>query len=113
VMVPFAGEGVNVAMEDSMKLARAIIDAAETGTKEALFAKVKAFEEDMFKRAALIQRESYENMQDFFFTPGAPGTTIERFFIRAISSHIGNVGAMLAAPLIYAYFFFIKWWYIK
>lgn len=48
VMTPFAGEGVNLAMTDAMKLAQAIDKAAKKGTREALNAQVQAYEEDMF-----------------------------------------------------------------
>ncbi|KAF8605090.1 2-polyprenyl-6-methoxyphenol hydroxylase-like oxidoreductase [Ceratobasidium sp. AG-I] len=49
VMTPFAGEGVNLAMWDSLELAKKIIAGVESG---GLNERVQEYEEDMFKRAA-------------------------------------------------------------
>ena len=55
-MTPFAGEGVNLAFMDCMKLAQAILSSAADATADAatntalLDKNVRAFEEDMFAR---------------------------------------------------------------
>ena len=77
LMSPFAGEGVNLAMQDAMRLAEAIIKA--TGSEEwksGAWGDIRAFEEDMFKRATPIQALSNTQMETMFFTPGAPRTSI-------------------------------------
>jgi len=79
LMPPYAGEGVNVAMEDAMKLAQAIIRSAKADdTTTSLDTNVKAFEEEMFARAAPVQDRSNTNMELMFFTPGAPFNTIHQ-----------------------------------
>ncbi|MCJ1454369.1 hypothetical protein MMC28_004722 [Mycoblastus sanguinarius] len=82
---PFAGEGVNVAMEDALSLAQAIIRSAKAGdTTKILSASVEEFEKEMFPRAAAVQDHSKTNMELMFFTPGAPRTTIDRYVRRAL-----------------------------
>ena len=88
LMTPYAGEGVNVAMEDALSLANAIIRSAKGNqTSSNLDREVKAFEDEMFKRAEPVARRSYENGQDMFFTPGAPNTIIAGWVRRALSDH--------------------------
>lgn len=88
LMTPHAGEGVNVAMNDSLNLANAIIRSAMAGNgSDTLDKEVRLFEEEMFARAAPVQRHSYLNMEDLFFTPGAPDTSIARYVRRALSDH--------------------------
>ena len=72
LMTPFAGVGVNIALEDTMKLAAAIIDAAKDGKKGALDARIKDFETDMFVRAEKAERLTDGMMRDAFFTGGEP-----------------------------------------
>ncbi|GKT47063.1 monooxygenase asqM [Colletotrichum spaethianum] len=77
LMTPFAGEGVNVALEDAMKLAKAIIPAAtERDQPDLLDQKIKAFEKEIFARMEKVQRLAEELMRDYMFTPGSPRTTI-------------------------------------
>ena len=50
-MPPFTNKGVNLTIENAMKLAHTIIGAEQMGRrKEALTEKIKTFEEDIFKR---------------------------------------------------------------
>lgn len=83
---PFAGEGVNIAMEDALLLSRAIIAASKDAEPtQSLTKRIKAFEEDMFRRGAAVHAMSRGNMLDMYFTPGAPATSIDRYVKRAIS----------------------------
>lgn len=105
--VPFAGEGVNVAMKDSMNLAHSIIKAEKLNTDSALRAEVKSFEEDMFRRAKGVQERSVGNLEDMFLTEGAPRTVIERYVIRAIQSQTWPIlGSLVAIPVYIFYWFF-------
>lgn len=97
---PFAGEGVNIAMEDALLLSRAIIAASKDAepTTQSLFNRIKTFEEDMFRRGAVVQEMSRANMLDMYFTPGAPATTIDRYVKRALSTTW--IGALLPLWLV-------------
>jgi 2-polyprenyl-6-methoxyphenol hydroxylase-like FAD-dependent oxidoreductase len=111
VTVPFAGEGVNLAMKDSMNLAHAIIEAEKQHSEAALTREVKSFENDMFKRARKVQERSFGNMQDMFMTEGAPRTVIERYFTRAFQSQTGPILGYLVAIPVYIYYWFYKLMY--
>ena len=49
LMTPFAGIGVNLAFEDAMKLAPAILDASKDSRDDALVVKIAEYEEEMFR----------------------------------------------------------------
>ena len=88
LMTPHAGEGVNVAMKDALNLAKAIIQSSRhEQTLSKMDQEVTLFEEEMFQRAKPVQQLSTANMEDFFFTPGAPGSNVERFVRRSLSDH--------------------------
>lgn len=110
LMTPFAGEGVNLAMADALKLAAAITSAASSSTPEtALDEKVAAFEQDIFGYASQTQQLTYDMMSAMYFTPGAPRTGIERYLLRAIEDEVGWwMTKFVATPLIYGYFFLFK-----
>lgn len=79
---PFAGEGVNIAMLDALKLSQALIEAVKTPSS--LDSHITAFEQDMFIRGAAVAQKSRDNLVDMLFTPGAPGSVITRWTRRAI-----------------------------
>ncbi|KAJ8608834.1 hypothetical protein MRB53_039420 [Persea americana] len=54
-MTPFAGEGVNLAFTDAMKLANMILASGDS--REALDQNIAMFERDMFARATLVQQK--------------------------------------------------------
>jgi len=105
VMVPFAGEGANLSMADAMYLTKWIQKSTD---KKSLLENVAMFEEDMFVRAKPIQQISYDNMQDMFFTPGAPKTTIESYLTRMAKHLAGPVLGTLAGVGIYSYYWGYK-----
>ncbi|KAG8527200.1 uncharacterized protein KY384_008630 [Bacidia gigantensis] len=85
LLTPFAGEGVNLAMEDSMKLAYAIIDSTKAGdSSDKLQERIRKFELDMFARSAPISALSKRQMETMFFTEGAPFTTIHDWVCQAL-----------------------------
>ncbi len=114
VTTPFAGEGVNIAMEDAMKLAEAIVSAAsssnsETERRTKLDEKVEEFEQDMFKRATEVQQLTYDMMESMFLTPGAPRNGIETYIIRAVEGEIGWwLTKLVLTPIVYTYFLVFK-----
>jgi 2-polyprenyl-6-methoxyphenol hydroxylase-like FAD-dependent oxidoreductase len=111
--VPFAGEGVNIAMKDSMNLARVIIKAEMQGDKAVLEAGVKSFEEDMFRRAEAVQSRSVANMQDMILTEGAPYTSIERYVTRALQSQSGPILGLVVVIPVYLFYWFYKLLYLN
>ncbi|KAL9110746.1 MAG: hypothetical protein Q9227_004738 [Pyrenula ochraceoflavens] len=103
---PYAGMGVNIAMQDAVLLAQAILRAEQkipnnndnnnenddndndSQTKAALDNELIPFETDMFHRAREVQEISWANTQDMFFTPGAPRSVIERYIGRMAASGV-------------------------
>jgi len=108
LMTPFAGVGVNLAMEDAMLLAAAITKAESSKDVDALTTEVKLFEENMFKRAKNMQAVTYGNVEDMFFTEGAPRTVIERWIVRAVTNEMGAITSALVSALVYSFYFFYK-----
>ncbi|KAK5170425.1 uncharacterized protein LTR77_005013 [Saxophila tyrrhenica] len=114
VCTPFAGEGVNLALEDAMKISNAIVAAAaETGDEEArrevLDKKVKEFEKDMFVRAKATAQMTWDMMNAMYMVPGAPRDGIEKYIITAVEGEMGWwLTRLLLKPLVYAYFFVFK-----
>ncbi|PWN53793.1 FAD/NAD(P)-binding domain-containing protein [Violaceomyces palustris] len=77
VMVPFAGEGANLAMLDALEVARAIIIATRAGGSNESFAKQLAlYEGHMMKRASIASEESLKN-QDVFISQEAPQNVVD------------------------------------
>ena len=111
---PFAGEGVNLAMQDALKLSEAIIAAAAgSGAEEAkratLDEKVEEFEREMFVRATATQQLTYDMMESMFYVPGAPRNGIERYIVRAVEGEFGWwLTQLVLKPLVYVYFFAFK-----
>ncbi|EXJ70082.1 uncharacterized protein A1O5_07155 [Cladophialophora psammophila CBS 110553] len=68
LMTPFAGEGVNKAMKDSLELAEALENALkeQRNVDEA----VRQYEENMFPRAKKYQRKTMRNKQGMFSKEG-------------------------------------------
>jgi 2-polyprenyl-6-methoxyphenol hydroxylase-like FAD-dependent oxidoreductase len=64
LMTPFAGEGVNMAMQDALELALTII----AGPNDLVHA-VKTYEKDMFPRAREVTQKTWDSLQTRF----APG----------------------------------------
>lgn len=76
VMLPFAGEGVNLAMRDALELSQAIVQAAASSQHKedfnaALGPLVQDFEREMFARAAQFSKESLDNMELHMAEDGA------------------------------------------
>lgn len=70
LMTPFAGEGVNLGMQDARMLAKGIQAGGEDLDK--LDEEVAAFEKDMFKRAGSFQKLTDDMMHHWFYTENSP-----------------------------------------
>ncbi|KAH7400452.1 hypothetical protein BKA64DRAFT_671875 [Cadophora sp. MPI-SDFR-AT-0126] len=105
LMTPFAGEGVNLAFDDAMKLSRAITDGVDRGG-EKLDANIQAFEEDMFIRAGHAQSMTHGMMGDMFFTEGAPRSSMQSWLVRRVSFDMReNWWAPIVYPFLCAAFY--------
>lgn len=92
LMTPHAGEGVNVAMEDALNLAHAIIRSAESDDIiSALDREVSVFEDEMMTRARKVQNHSLANTRDMHFNPGAPHAVVDNWVRRAMAQQLGWV----------------------
>ncbi|KAI7279400.1 putative oligopeptide transporter [Hortaea werneckii] len=125
LMGPWAGEGVNLALEDALKLSKAIISSASTtddlsdkkkkkssNPNPTLNQHIQAFEQEMFGRATQTQQMTWTMMEAMFLTPGAPRTSIERYVLTAVVGGSSGIGSWLAgwvlAPVVYTWFYFFK-----
>ena len=81
LMTPFAGQGVNIAMEDALNLAQAIIGARDADEME-FDEKIKRYEQDMFERAEKNAKTTKSNMDDIFFTEGGPAKFVDSLAAR-------------------------------
>ncbi|KAI0423636.1 monooxygenase [Xylaria sp. FL1042] len=77
VMAPFAGVGVNVAMEDALQLAQCLVTCKDVCAKAAakmhehhLSDAVRKYEEDMFVRAEAYAKETWMYLNLFFHVRG-------------------------------------------
>lgn len=71
VMTPYAGEGVNLGMDDARRLAAGIIGAAKAGpvTDEALDAVVRDYETELFPRMERYMTLTQNMMRTWMFNP--------------------------------------------
>ena len=71
-MTPFAGVGVNVAMEDALRLAQHIVAAKESWEtdKSAFAAALQRYEADMFVRAEEYAKQTLMYLDLFFHERG-------------------------------------------
>jgi 2-polyprenyl-6-methoxyphenol hydroxylase-like FAD-dependent oxidoreductase len=108
-MTPFAGEGVNLAMTDAMKLGESIEKATNAGTKEALAAETKVYEEDMFKRAKLVQQMTVNMMSASLLDNGGLDKNIEKYVMFAAGNELHWALQPLLGLLVKAYFAVWRW----
>ncbi|WPH02427.1 Hypothetical protein R9X50_00529100 [Acrodontium crateriforme] len=110
LMTPFAGEGVNLALKDSLALSEAILSAFTSTagpSKPKLDEAVAAFEAEMFVQSTKTQQLTFDMMNHMYFTPNAPRVNIATYVSRAIDDEFG-VWMWLVRPLVYSYFFLFK-----
>ena len=112
LMTPHAGEGVNVAMDDALKLADAIIRSAKSADViNVLDKEVDAFEDEMMKRVAKMQEHSLANTKDMFFNPKAPHVVIDSWFRQRIALQRGwIVEYVLPLWAVRTWRHWLNWW---
>lgn len=69
LMTPFAGVGVNLAMVDSLTLAKAVVECGNSGAH--LAEAIKTYEEEMFVRAEQFARKTGKGLVNHFSAGGA------------------------------------------
>ncbi|KAF2816126.1 FAD/NAD(P)-binding domain-containing protein [Mytilinidion resinicola] len=112
VMTPFAGIGVNMALQDAMELAHAIIDAAkETGKsvgKDVLDEQMRKYEKELFPRMHAAQEITDGAMKDMYFTEGAPRTSIHRWCSTVAGHDMHPLVRPVFTAALYTYFFIFR-----
>jgi 2-polyprenyl-6-methoxyphenol hydroxylase-like FAD-dependent oxidoreductase len=82
LMTPFAGEGVNCAMLDALKLSRALVSTVKGGVAvEDVDEQLKIYERAMWKRMKPVSQETWDNLQVIFAEDAPDG------FVRVMQSH--------------------------
>lgn len=90
LMTPHAGEGVNVAMEDALNLADAIIRSAKCeDVINELDKEVSVFENEMMARATKVQNHSFADTKEMYLNPGASHAVIDKWVRRAMAEELG------------------------
>ena len=99
---------MNLAFQDSMKLADAILRTPSPSPEE-LDASMRSFEADMFVRAKQTAQLTCD-MKDIMFVDGeGPRKNIESYLLRAVRDEFGWVLTTgLVALLVYAYFYVFR-----
>ena len=93
-MSPFAGVGVNVAMEDALELAQHIINR---GTQKNLATAVSGYEDAMFDRAEKYANQSWMFLNLFFHKRG--GEAMMEHFAKVRSEEQTAAAAAVPASL--------------
>ncbi|KAI0843518.1 FAD/NAD(P)-binding domain-containing protein [Hypoxylon sp. FL0890] len=110
LMAPFAGEGVNVAFDDSRKLAAAIIRAVQAGGGlDELDKEMQAFEEEMFTRMVVYQRQTEELAKLWFFTEGNIRDVVPRVMFTHLKAKVPTILHPLAWGFINTYWYAKTW----
>jgi 2-polyprenyl-6-methoxyphenol hydroxylase-like FAD-dependent oxidoreductase len=108
LMTPFAGIGVNIAFYDAVILTRALVDSMKSKEENVLDQAVKEYETKMWELAKEGQEKTLGNMQDMFFTPGAPRTSIESWILRNAKSEMPRWAYAILTLVVYVGFWFYK-----
>ncbi|KAL7623927.1 hypothetical protein AAE478_005484 [Parahypoxylon ruwenzoriense] len=108
LMAPFAGEGVNSALDDARKLGAAIVRAAQAGGgQDELDREVQAFEEEMFTRMEVYQRQTDEITRLWFFSEGSMRDVIPKVILAHAKARMPTFLVPLAWGLVNS------WWFVK
>lgn len=94
VMTPFAGEGVNVGMEDARRLAAAVVAAGEDLAR--LDEEVAAYEAELSVRAGSFARLTDELLHLWFFTSNSPKGPLPK----VMSTHARFHAPVLLKPVV-------------
>lgn len=115
VMTPFAGQGVNLGMQDALMLSRAIIKGANsTSPKDTLPAEIKLFEKDLFVRAKETATFTNDMMTMLFFSSSLR-SVIEKVVLRKLTFYDKTILQRAKHPLmtafVYGYYSLFKLWH--
>ncbi|KAI0900745.1 FAD/NAD(P)-binding domain-containing protein [Annulohypoxylon nitens] len=106
LMTPFAGEGVNVAFDDARKLAAAIIRAVQAGGEaDQLDKEIQAFEEEMFTRMEVYQRQTDDVTKLWFFSEGNMRDVIPKVMLCHVKAKVPTILYPLAWGFVHSYWF--------
>ncbi|OJJ45325.1 hypothetical protein ASPZODRAFT_69672 [Penicilliopsis zonata CBS 506.65] len=119
LMTPFAGEGVNLALEDAMRLAEAIVAGHQQHQQQqqqqqadALDEQIARYETAMFQRALKAQTLTRKMMQCMYFTERAPRTSIARWVVARAAYDCHPVLEPVIHPFlvagVYSFYFVFK-----
>lgn len=103
LMTPYAGEGVNQALDDALLLAKAI-NGASNKSDEELDKAINEFEKAMYARVGKVQRLSYDLLQDWMYTPGAPKSVMATAISRHVSMHLPWALQPLGKAVVHGYY---------
>jgi 2-polyprenyl-6-methoxyphenol hydroxylase-like FAD-dependent oxidoreductase len=109
LMTPFAGIGVNTAFYDAMVLSQEILEYTKSNNPDSLDAHITSYEDKMFKHAHEGQKLTFGSMNDMFFTPGAPRTSIESWILRHGTADMPTWLHPFFAFIVYVGFWIYKW----
>ncbi|CAK7198003.1 hypothetical protein SEUCBS139899_000658 [Sporothrix eucalyptigena] len=111
LMTPFAGEGVNVALDDARKLAAAILavnKVSPANNAAQLDTAVHTFEKEMFARTAKVAKLTDDLLKAWFYTPGAPESVVASVMSTHVRFHTPAIVAPLASAAVHTYYFLYK-----
>ncbi|KAK4159464.1 putative tetracycline resistance protein from transposon protein [Cladorrhinum sp. PSN259] len=108
LMTPYSGEGVNVALEDSMRLAQGIVDAVRGNgggrvLVDVLDNAVREFEGEMWVRSEKVARLTDELTKLWMFTPDTPGSVIAKTTALNVKFHTSPIMQPLATVGVHAW----------
>ncbi|KAK4228293.1 putative tetracycline resistance protein from transposon protein [Podospora fimiseda] len=114
LMTLYAGEGVNVAFEDSMRLAQGIVDAVRGNgggrvLVDVLDNAVREYEGEMWVRAEKAARLTDELTKLWMFTPGTPGSVIAKTTALHVNFHTPPIMQPFATVGVHAWVAWKKW----
>ncbi|KAB8360572.1 hypothetical protein FH972_024312 [Carpinus fangiana] len=95
LMTPFIGEGVNAGMKDAVDLAHAIVETSKSPDLKSLTKNITLYERRMFQRVGKVQVRTKDMMELMLFTPGAPGTVIDKWIVRSFSDEMNSALLLL------------------
>jgi 2-polyprenyl-6-methoxyphenol hydroxylase-like FAD-dependent oxidoreductase len=107
LMTPFAGEGVNQALKDALSLSHVII-AAASGDKN-FDAEIALFEDEMIGRTTKLQQLSFDLLQDWMFTSGAPESIMPKMLARHVNARLPWLAHPLTLAGLYIYYYVTSW----
>lgn len=92
LMLPFAGEGVNLAFEDAIHLSEAILKGLSLEKKESFEKLIAQYEHNMHMRAGRAQQMTRQKTDAMLWTKGAPagGSGMETWLLGSLRYAIGD-----------------------